>query len=216
VADAANGDGHTSAVSRSAGDRRAVALRPEPRGHLAATRCRTPSTRPAALVNPPETGGLRRSLRTVRTATYAVSRSAGDRRAVALRPEPRGHLAATHCPAPSTGPNAVSRSAGDRRAVALRPEPRGHLAATHCRAPSTRPAALVDPPETGGLRRSLRTVRTATHAVSRSAGDRRAVALRPEPRGAPGRPDLRVADAANRDSRGPWSSIPRQTTSGNR
>jgi hypothetical protein len=29
----------------------------------------------------------------------------------------------------------------------------GHLAATHCPAPSTRPAALVDPPETGGLRK---------------------------------------------------------------
>jgi hypothetical protein len=112
-------------------------------------------------------------------APHAVSRFAGDRRVVAVRPEPRGRLGFgapldSACGARRSpgwcrgiacwggsgwrGPldsacgalHAVSRFAGDRRAVAVRPEPRGWLGDG---APSTRPVALVDPPAgAGGLR----------------------------------------------------------------
>jgi hypothetical protein len=122
-------DRHTNAVSRPAGDRRAVALRPEPKG--------------AAWRTGPE-GPL--------DSACGARRSPGNR-GMSVRNRTEGHP-----PTARTAIHAVSRSAGDRRAVALRPEPRGPLGRPDRRAPSTRPPALVDPPETGGLRRSLRTV----------------------------------------------------------
>ena len=86
-------------------------------------------------------------------------------------------------------PHAVSRFAGDRRVVAVRPEPRGRLgfgapldsACGARRSPGwCRGIACWGG---SGWRGPLDSACGALHAVSRFAGDRRAVALRPEPRG---------------------------------
>jgi hypothetical protein len=127
--------GAPHAVSRFAGDRRVVAVRPEPRGRLgfgapldsACGARRSPGwCRGIACWGG---SGWRGPLDSACGALHAVSRFAGDRRAVALRPEPRGRLGVgggSGCLG-ALPIHAVSRFAGDRRAVALRPEPRGCL-----------------------------------------------------------------------------------------